>query len=109
MKPARAFGVGVLFATQNPMDIDYRALSNAGVWCIGRLHTDADRHRVLDALATSTGFGDLPSEAQPKLPASSKAAKVKRARPPSESAILADIVLDGWLPFRANVSRRAGF
>ena len=92
MKQARAFGVGVLLATQNPMDIDYRALSNAGVWCIGRLQTDADRHRVLDALATSTGFGDLPSETQPKLPTSSKSAKLKRARPLSESAILADIV-----------------
>ena len=36
MKQARAFGVGVLVATQNPMDLDYRALSNAGLWCIGR-------------------------------------------------------------------------
>jgi hypothetical protein len=37
MKQARAFGVGVLVATQNPMDLDYRALSNAGLWCVGRL------------------------------------------------------------------------
>ena len=51
MKQARAFGVGVVVATQNPMDLDYRALSNAGVWCIGRLQTDADRERVLDGLA----------------------------------------------------------
>ena len=51
MKQARAFGVGVVIATQNPMDLDYRALSNAGVWCIGRLQTDADRARVLDGLA----------------------------------------------------------
>ena len=43
MKQARAFGVGVVVATQNPMDLDYRALSNAGAWCIGRLQTDADR------------------------------------------------------------------
>jgi hypothetical protein len=55
MKQARAFGVGVLVATQNPMDLDYRALSNAGVWCIGRLQTDADRARVLDGLAASLG------------------------------------------------------
>ncbi|MDF2697098.1 MAG: putative ATP-binding protein, partial [Labilithrix sp.] len=41
MKQARAFGVGVLLATQNPMDLDYRALSNAGLWCVGRLQTDA--------------------------------------------------------------------
>jgi hypothetical protein len=55
MKQARAFGVGVILATQNPMDLDYRALSNAGVWCIGRLQTDADRARVLDGLAASIG------------------------------------------------------
>jgi hypothetical protein len=55
MKQARAFGVGVLVATQNPMDLDYRALSNAGVWCIGRLQTDADRARVMDGLAASIG------------------------------------------------------
>jgi hypothetical protein len=50
MKQARAFGVGVVIATQNPMDLDYRALGNAGLWCIGRLQTDADRARVIDGL-----------------------------------------------------------
>jgi hypothetical protein len=50
IKQARAFGLGVVLATQNPMDLDYRALSNAGVWCIGRLQTDADRARVVEAL-----------------------------------------------------------
>jgi DNA helicase HerA-like ATPase len=50
MKQARAFGVGVVVATQNPMDLDYRALSNAGLWCLGRLQTDADRARVLEGL-----------------------------------------------------------
>ncbi|HEY4102315.1 MAG TPA: hypothetical protein VGM44_00425 [Polyangiaceae bacterium] len=55
MKQARAFGVGVIVTTQNPMDLDYRALSNAGVWCIGRLQTDADRARVMDGLAASIG------------------------------------------------------
>ncbi len=53
MKQARAFGVGVLVATQNPMDLDYRALSNAGLWCVGRLQTDADRERVVEGLAHS--------------------------------------------------------
>jgi hypothetical protein len=51
MKQARAFGVGVVIATQNPMDLDYRALGNAGLWCVGRLQTDADRARVVDGLA----------------------------------------------------------
>jgi hypothetical protein len=58
MKQARAFGVGVVIATQNPMDLDYRALSNAGVWCIGRLQTDADRARVLDGLAGASQKGE---------------------------------------------------
>jgi hypothetical protein len=51
MKQARAFGVGVVVATQNPMDLDYRALGNAGMWCLGRLQTDADRARVVDGRA----------------------------------------------------------
>ncbi|HYP99932.1 MAG TPA: helicase HerA-like domain-containing protein [Polyangiaceae bacterium] len=55
MKQARAFGVGVIVATQNPMDLDYRALSNAGLSCLGRLQTDADRARVLDGLAAAQG------------------------------------------------------
>src|SRR5205085_3468032 len=53
MKQARAFGVGVVVATQNPMDLDYRALGNAGLWCVGRLQTDADCERVVDGLAAS--------------------------------------------------------
>jgi hypothetical protein len=55
MKQARGFGVGVVVATQNPMDLDYRALSNAGLWCLGRLQTDADRARVLDGLSAARG------------------------------------------------------
>jgi hypothetical protein len=62
MKQARAFGVGVVVATQNPMDLDYRALSNAGFWCLGRLQTEADRERVLDGLCGSDAGGvQLPS------------------------------------------------
>ena len=53
MKQARAFGVGVVVATQNPMDLDYRALSNAGLWSLGRLQTDADRERVIDGITNS--------------------------------------------------------
>ena len=50
MKQARAFVVGCVLATQNPMDLDYRALSNAGTWMLGRLQTDADRARVVEGL-----------------------------------------------------------
>jgi hypothetical protein len=53
LKQARAFGVGCLLATQNPIDLDYKALSNAGVWFVGRLQTDADRERVVDGLIGS--------------------------------------------------------
>jgi len=53
MKQARAFGVGVVVATQNPMDLDYRALGNAGLWCVGKLQTDADRERIVEGLASA--------------------------------------------------------
>lgn len=62
MKQGRAFGMGVVFATQNPMDVDYRALSNAGVWTVGRLQTDADRARVVDSLANANDPGCSPRE-----------------------------------------------
>jgi DNA helicase HerA-like ATPase len=61
MKQARAFGVGVVVATQNPMDLDYRTLSNAGLWCIGRLQTDADRARVVDGLSGAGDAAELAS------------------------------------------------
>jgi hypothetical protein len=50
LKQARAFGVGIVLATQNPVDLDYKALSNAGTWLIGRLQTEQDQQRVLDGL-----------------------------------------------------------
>jgi len=55
MKQARAYGVGCVLATQNPMDLDYRALGNAGLWCLGRLTTDADRERLVEALGGVRG------------------------------------------------------
>jgi hypothetical protein len=50
LKQARAFGVGLLLVTQNPVDLDYKALSNAGSWFIGKLQTDQDKQRLLDGL-----------------------------------------------------------
>ncbi len=50
LKQARAFGVGLMVATQNPVDLDYKALSNAGTWVIGKLQTDQDKNRLLDGL-----------------------------------------------------------
>lgn len=55
LKQARAFGVGLLLATQNPVDVDYKALSNAGTWFIGKLQTDQDKQRLLDGLESVTG------------------------------------------------------
>ncbi len=50
LKQARAFGLGLLLATQNPVDLDYKALSNIGTWWLGRLQTERDKMRVLDGL-----------------------------------------------------------
>ena len=50
LKQARAFGVGVVLATQNPVDLDYKGLSNIGTWFIGRLQTERDKARMLDGL-----------------------------------------------------------
>ena len=53
LKQARAFGLGVVLSTQNPVDLDYKALSNAGTWFIGRLQTEQDRNRVRDGLLSA--------------------------------------------------------
>ncbi|MGH9382440.1 MAG: ATP-binding protein [Thermoanaerobaculia bacterium] len=50
LKQARAHGLGLVLATQNPVDLDYKALSNAGTWFLGRLQTERDKMRVLDGL-----------------------------------------------------------
>ena len=55
LKNARAFGLGLLLATQNPVDIDYKALSNAGTWFIGKLQTEQDKNRLLDGLESAAG------------------------------------------------------
>jgi hypothetical protein len=55
LKQARAFGLGVVAATQNPVDLDYKALSNAGTWMLGRLQTERDKARVLDGLEGAAG------------------------------------------------------
>ncbi len=57
LKQARAFGLGVVLATQNPVDLDYKALSNTGTWFIGRLQTERDKARVLEGLEGASGGG----------------------------------------------------
>ncbi len=58
LKQARAFGVGVVLSTQNPVDVDYKALSNAGTWMIGRLQTEQDKARLVDGLTSAAGSVD---------------------------------------------------
>jgi len=55
LKQARAFGLGILLATQNPVDLDYKALSNTGTWFIGKLQTERDKNRLLDGLESLAG------------------------------------------------------
>src|ERR1041385_1000419 len=50
LKQGRAFGLGVVLATQNPVDLDYKGLANAGTWLIGRLQTERDKARVIEGL-----------------------------------------------------------
>jgi hypothetical protein len=58
LKQARAYGLGIVLATQNPVDLDYKGLSNAGTWFLGRLQTQRDKDRVLQGLeGASTAAG----------------------------------------------------
>ena len=67
LKQARAFGLGTVLVTQNPVDIDYKGLSNAGTWFIGKLQTERDKDRVLEGLkgaldtsgSSKINYGDL--------------------------------------------------
>ncbi|MEL7155911.1 MAG: helicase HerA-like domain-containing protein, partial [Actinomycetota bacterium] len=61
LKQARAFGVGLVLSTQNPVDLDYKAISNAGTWMIGRLQTEQDKQRLVDGLRSADGSTDLAS------------------------------------------------
>ena len=59
LKQARAYGVGMVLATQNPVDLDYKAMSNAGTWLVGRLQTERDKERVLEGLRSAAGDTDV--------------------------------------------------
>lgn len=59
LKQARAFGVGLLLSTQNPVDLDYKAMSNAGTWMIGRLQTERDKARIIEGLRSASGAVDV--------------------------------------------------
>jgi len=58
-KQARAHGVGMIVATQNPVDLDYKLMSNAGTWMVGRLQTERDKMRIVEALRSASGDVDV--------------------------------------------------
>ncbi|MBN1305388.1 MAG: hypothetical protein JXA13_13200 [Anaerolineales bacterium] len=62
LKQARAFGVAMVLSTQNPADLDYKALSNCGTWFIGRLQAERDKERLLDGLESASDSGFKRSE-----------------------------------------------
>lgn len=59
LKQARAFGIGLVLSTQNPVDLDYKAISNAGTWMVGRLQTEQDKARLIDGLRSADGATDI--------------------------------------------------
>lgn len=59
LKQARAHGVGMVLSTQNPVDLDYKAMSNAGTWMVGRLQTENDKRRILEGLESASGTVDV--------------------------------------------------
>ncbi len=67
VKQARAFGLGVVLATQNPVDLDYKGLSNAGTWFIGRLQTERDQQRVIEGLMSAQAGAGFDRSALEKL------------------------------------------
>ncbi len=92
LKQARAAGLGVVLTTQNPVDLDYKALSNAGTWFIGKLQTERDRLRLLDGLdgasAGAAGWDRARADAAdrgaegPAVPAAQRARRRRRASSP---------------------------
>lgn len=66
LKQARAYGIGVVLATQNPVDLDYKGLSNCGTWFIGKLQTDRDKSRVIEGLNAASN-GELDTKTLDKM------------------------------------------
>lgn len=66
LKQARAYGLGIMLATQNPVDLDYKGLSNCGTWFIGKLQTERDKNRVLEGLKKGS-IGEIDSQTLDKM------------------------------------------
>lgn len=63
LKQARAYGLGLVLSTQNPVDLDYKGLSNTGTWMIGRLQTERDKARVMEGLEGASTGGEFDKQA----------------------------------------------
>jgi hypothetical protein len=107
LKQARAFGLGVVLATQNPVDLDYRGLSNCGTWLIGRLQTERDRLRVVQGLTTAQGgdaldqgeLGRLMSALKPRV------FLLRNAREDAPPGASLGAALSAWPPDRPEIAR----
>ena len=103
LKQGRAFGLGIVLATQNPVDLDYKGLANTGTWFLGRLQTERDKARVLDGLEGVSGGLDR-AEADRVLSGAQKA-RVPDAQRPRHGPDRFRDALDALLPSRAVVAR----
>ena len=92
LKQARAFGLGLLLATQNPVDMDYKALSNTGTWFIGKLQTERDKNRLLDGLESVAG--GIPARRNGQTHFIAWQAHLRHAQRPRENACLNSNPLD---------------
>ena len=103
LKQARAFGLGVVLATQNPVDLDYKGLANTGTWFLGRLQTERDKARVLDGLEGVSGGLDRARSGSRALGA--REARVPAAQRARRGPDRFRDALDAVLPARAAVAR----
>ena len=100
LKQARAFGVGMVLATQNPVDLDYKAMSNAATWLVGRLQTERDKERVLEGLRSAAGGTDRRRSSTKPIGGLAEAAVPPRQRSRAEAGRLLDALGD-VVPARA--------
>ena len=106
MKQARAFGLGVVLATQNPVDLDYKGLGNAGTWFIGRLQTERDKNRVIEGLLGTEAAGGMDRAGLEALMSSLHAARVPDAQRPRRRARAVPDALGALVPARPADARR---
>ncbi len=101
LKQARAFGLGVVLATQNPVDLDYKGLGNTGTWLIGRLQTERDRDRLLDGLTSALADGGAVARRPGETAGFADAARVPDAQCARRCASAAEEPLGAVVPARA--------